>query len=70
MLSKVTLALPLIFAVVAPMQANAQQSLPGAPASFNGLVWDPPPLQGSVAPDAAMQPWTGDHSRARHSRSK
>jgi hypothetical protein len=26
----------------APIYAQAQQSLPGAPEAFNGLVWDPP----------------------------
>jgi hypothetical protein len=26
----------------APLYAQAQQSLPGSPEGFNGLVWDPP----------------------------
>jgi hypothetical protein len=29
----------------APIYAQAQQSLPGSPEGFNGLVWDPP-IQG------------------------
>jgi hypothetical protein len=26
----------------APFAAQAQQSIPGSPEGFNGLVWDPP----------------------------
>jgi hypothetical protein len=37
--------------LVAPIAAQAQQSLPGAPQGFNGLVWDPP-TQTYVAPNA------------------
>jgi hypothetical protein len=70
MLSKTTLALPLMLAVITPMQASAQQHVPGAPASFNGLVWDPPLPQRSVIPDAAIQPWTGRQSRGHRSRSE
>ena len=32
-----------------PIQAYAQQSLPGSPEGFNGLVWDPP-VQGNGVP--------------------
>jgi hypothetical protein len=38
-----------------PMQAQAQQSIPGSPQGFNGLVWDPPTQQGYYAPDADRQ---------------
>ena len=37
--------------LVAPVAAQAQQSVPGAPQEFNGLVWDPP-VQTTVAPGA------------------
>ena len=37
--------------LVAPIGAQAQQSLPGSPQGFNGLVWDPP-TQNYVAPHA------------------
>jgi hypothetical protein len=37
--------------LVAPIAAQAQQSLPGSPQGFNGLVWDPP-TQTYVVPDA------------------
>jgi hypothetical protein len=37
--------------LVAPIAAQAQQSLPGSPQGFNGLVWDPP-AQTYVTPDA------------------
>jgi hypothetical protein len=37
--------------LAAPIAAQAQQSLPGSPQGFNGLVWDPP-AQTYVAPDA------------------
>ena len=70
MLNKIILALPLIVAVITPMQANAQQHVPGAPPSFNGLVWDPPLPLRSVTPDAAVQPWTRDQFRGRRSRSE
>jgi len=32
-----------------PIQAYAQQSIPGSPEAFNGLVWDPP-IQGTGVP--------------------
>jgi hypothetical protein len=34
--------------VVTPVQAQTEQ--PGAPPTFNGLVWDPPPVQRYEAP--------------------
>jgi hypothetical protein len=37
--------------LVAPIAAQAQQSLPGSPQEFNGLVWDPP-TQTYVVPDS------------------
>ena len=37
--------------LVAPIAAQAQQSIPGSPEGFNGLVWDPP-TQTYVVPDA------------------
>jgi hypothetical protein len=37
--------------LVAPIAAQAQQSIPGSPQGFNGLVWDRP-AQTHVAPDA------------------
>jgi len=66
MFSKLTLALPLMFAVTTPMQAHAQQHLPGAPPSFNGLIWDPPLAQGSATPEAAIR----EHSRGLRGRSE
>jgi len=69
MLSKITLVLALIFTSITLMQAQAQQSLPGAPPSFNGLIWDPPG-QGSTASDAVMQPWTRYHRGGRQGRSE
>ncbi len=69
MLNKTTLALTLLFTAITLMQAQAQQSLPGAPPSFNGLVWDPPG-QGSTPSDATMQPWTRYPSRGRQGRSE
>jgi hypothetical protein len=70
MLSKTTLALPLMLAAIMPTQASAQQHLPGAPPSFNGLVWDPPLPQRSATPDAATPPWTGRQPGGRRSRSE
>src|SRR5438046_273912 len=66
MLSKTTLALALISTVITLTQAQAQQHVPGAPPSFNGLVWDPP-IQGSVTPDAVIHPPSRSHSRGRFS---
>ncbi len=41
--------------LAAPIAAQAQQSLPGSPQGFNGLVWDPP-TQTYVVPDATKEP--------------
>jgi hypothetical protein len=40
----------------APIAAQAQQSIPGSPEGFNGLVWDPPgyaAVEGYTAPDVS-----------------
>lgn len=50
----------------APIAAQAQQSIPGSPEGWNGLVWDPP---GYTAPDTTGQPLTVRHLRRHHSRS-
>jgi hypothetical protein len=51
-----------------PIQAQAQQSFPGAPASFNNLVWDPPTETYAATPEA-KQPSTAHHAGRHHSRS-
>jgi hypothetical protein len=38
----------------APIYAQAQQSLPGAPEGFNGMVWDPP-IQGHTEAGKAVR---------------
>ena len=57
----------IIGVLVAPIHAQAQQSLPGAPQSFSNLVWDPPTQAYAAAPKA-KQPATVHHV-GRHYRS-
>jgi hypothetical protein len=55
----------------APIHAQAQQSIPGSPEGFNGLVWDPPgyaAVERYTAPDVGGQAVTF-HARRNHSRS-
>jgi hypothetical protein len=56
--------LSFILAVVGtPVQAQTQQ--PGAPLTFNGHVWDPPPAQGyEVPPTIRARPSTSQAYRA------
>jgi hypothetical protein len=52
----------------APIHAQAQQSIPGSPEGFNGLVWDPPgyaSVEQYAAPD---QPAAVRHQRAHRAR--
>jgi hypothetical protein len=48
--------------LVLPIQAQAQESLPGSPPSFNGLVWDPP-TQAQAGAYASGLPSTPHHPR-------
>jgi hypothetical protein len=50
-MTRLTILSLVIGMLVAPVAAQAQQSLAGSPQGFNGLVWDPP-TQTNVAPDA------------------
>ena len=45
----------------APIATQAQQSIPGSPEGFNGLVWDPPGYADAArqaAPDVTQAPVT------------
>jgi hypothetical protein len=61
----------IIGVAVTPIQAQAQQSLPGAPASFNNLVWDPPtpPTEPYAAAPAAKASSKAHRVGGRYSRS-
>jgi len=55
-----------------PIHAQAQQSIPGSPEGFNGLVWDPPgyaAVKSYSAPETTGQPATVDHARRHGSHS-
>jgi len=56
----------------APIAAQAQQSIPGSPEGWNGLVWDPPGYA-ETAPQAAPEVTRPSvrihHYRAHQSRS-
>jgi len=54
----------------APIAAQAQQSIPGSPDGFNGLVWDPPGYADAArqaAPDVT-QPPVMFHRSSKHQR--
>jgi hypothetical protein len=56
----------------APIAAQAQQSIPGSPEGFNGLVWDPPGYADAArqaAPDVTQAPVTIRHSGGHQTRS-
>jgi hypothetical protein len=56
----------------APIAAQAQQSIPGSPEGFNGLVWNPPGYADAArqaGPDVTRAPVTTRHSRSHQTRS-
>jgi len=56
----------------APIAAQAQQSIPGSPEGWNGLVWDPPGYAETArqaAPEITRPPVSFHHSRGHQSRS-
>ena len=54
----------------APIAAKAQQSIPGSPDGFNGLVWDPPGYADAARQAASdvTQPTVMFHRSSKHQR--